>query len=100
MLDYVILCRTNLPKEIMAYPDLPIPEHLPSFITNDDVKIYLEMYTEHFGLESYIKLNHQVLSVKPILENKEKITWNVVVKDLSSETIHKSVFDAVVVCNG
>ena len=84
----------------MAYPDLPFPQQLPSFITNGDVMKYLETYTEHFGLMSYVKFNHQVLSVKPVLKNKEKITWDVVVKDLTNETIHKSVFDAVIVCNG
>ena len=84
----------------MAYPDLPFPEYLPSFITNGDVMKYLETYTEHFALLSYVKFNHQVLSVKPVLKNKEKITWDVVVKDLTNDTIHKSVFDAVVVCNG
>jgi cation diffusion facilitator CzcD-associated flavoprotein CzcO len=81
----------------MAYPDLPFPQDLPSFITNAEVQKYLETYTEHFNFKKYIKFNHQVLSIKPGNKDKE---WDVIVKDLTNETTHKIVFDAIVVCNG
>ena len=84
----------------MAYPDVPFPQDLPSFVTNADVKEYLETYAEHFNFKKYIKFNHEVLSVKPILRKKETEMWDVVVKDLTSKKIQKNTFDAVVVCNG
>ena len=84
----------------MAYPDLPFPQDLPSFITNADVNKYLETYTEHFNFRKNIKFNHQVLSIKPVLGQEEKEKWDIVVKDLTNETIQKNIFDAVVVCNG
>ena len=84
----------------MSYPDLPFSPELPSFITHEDVKVYLQTYADTFGLKNFIKLHHQVLSVKPSLDNKEKTVWNVVVKDLTNDTVLQRIFDAVVVCNG
>ena len=95
-----ICYRTNLPKEVMAYPDVPFPEDLPSFVTNADVNKYLETYTQHFNLRKHIKFNHEVLSVKPVLRHEDKEMWDVVVKDLTNEKIEKNVYDAVIVCNG
>ncbi|XP_028410089.1 flavin-containing monooxygenase FMO GS-OX-like 2 [Dendronephthya gigantea] len=93
--------RTNLPKQVMAFPDLPFPNELPSFITNQDVVQYLDTYAECFGLKKYIKLNHLVTSVKPIIDGSDaEPSWDVVVKDLKTEAVEKFVFDAVVVCNG
>ena len=93
--------RTNLPKQVMAFPDHPFPNELPSFITNQDVVRYLDTYAERFELKKYIKLDHLVVSVKPIADgNEAKQSWDVVVKDLKSETVEKLLFDAVVVCNG
>lgn len=82
----------------MAYPDLPFPQGLPSFVTHTDVMQYLRSYVEHFDLGKYINFSHQVLSVKP--RNDKQGVWEVVVKDLTNNTIHEDVFDAVVVCNG
>mgnify|MGYP002803372342 FL=1 len=92
--------RTNLAKEIMAYPDFPFAKHLPSFISTEEVGNYLQDYADHFDLMKSIKVDHEVLSVKPMHEEDGKQTWKIVVKNLRNETIHTSIFDAVVVCNG
>ena len=85
----------------MAYPDFPFPKHLPSFISIEEVGKYLENYAEHFGLMKSIRLEHEVVSVKPTHDDDGKQqTWEVVVKNLRNNTTDTSVFDAVVVCNG
>ena len=85
----------------MAYPDFPFPEHLTSFMPIKDVRKYLEDYAQHFDLMKYVKLEHEVVSVKPkYSDNGEKQTWKVVVKNLRDNVIDTNVFDAVVVCNG
>jgi len=49
--------RTNLPKEVMAFPGFPFPDHLPSFIKHQDVLKYLEDYATHYDLLQYIKVD-------------------------------------------
>ena len=49
--------RTNLPKEVMAFPGYPFPENLPSFIRHEDVLKYLEDYSQHYDLQKLIKVN-------------------------------------------
>ena len=51
-----LFSRTNLPKEIMAFPDLPFPSHLPSFMHHTDVLQYLQDYTDMFDLRKYIQV--------------------------------------------
>merc|ERR1711973_843898 len=46
--------KTNLPKEIMAFPDYPFPESKHSFLTHVEVKDYLHSYAKHFELEKLI----------------------------------------------
>ena len=48
--------RTNLPKEVMAFPDMPFDPSLQSFITHEDVLDYLEKYAAKFNLFKYIKV--------------------------------------------
>ena len=42
--------HTNLPKELMAFPDFPFPESEESFIHQSVVKNYLESYAAYFDL--------------------------------------------------
>ena len=53
---YVTFYRTNLPKEVMAYPGFPFPKHLPSFVVHKDVLQYLQDYAKHYDIEKFIKV--------------------------------------------
>uniref|UniRef100_A0A673L7Z6 Flavin-containing monooxygenase n=1 Tax=Sinocyclocheilus rhinocerous TaxID=307959 RepID=A0A673L7Z6_9TELE len=53
--------RTNLPKEIMMYPDFPFDDHLPSFLHHTSVQQYLEKYCERNDI-----FNTVVEKVKPV----------------------------------
>lgn len=48
--------RTNLPKEVMQFPDFPFPEKEESFVHHADVLNYLEDYAMHYNLHQYIKV--------------------------------------------
>ena len=65
----------------------------------ESVVTYLNDYAEQFDLLKHVKLQHEVISVKPC-QNEEQLTWQVVIKDLKTGGIDHEVFDAVVVCNG
>ena len=43
--------RTNLPKELMAFPDLDFEEETESFVHHSRVTRYLRQYAEKFSLE-------------------------------------------------
>lgn len=52
------MLRTNLPKEIMTYPDYQefIGEEDRSYVNHESVLEYLRNYTEYFDLRQYIKV--------------------------------------------
>lgn len=53
----VALCRTNLPKEVMAFPDLPFPDDIKeSFIGHRHVLNYLELYAQVYDLKKHIRV--------------------------------------------
>lgn len=88
--------HTNLPKELMSFPDFPFPSQEKSFISANDVNDYLNLYADSFNLREYIKFETHVVRVRPLLEN----VWEVIVKDSSAGKYETFLFDAVLVCNG
>lgn len=92
--------RTNLPRQIMNYSDIPFPSDLPSFIHHSDVKKYLWNYSKHHHLDRYIRFNTRVDWVRP----KEKLggqdEWQVEAVDVLSNKTDSYHFHIVVVCNG
>ena len=89
--------HTNLPKELMLFPDLPFPMQEKSFVSANDVNNYLKLYAETFKLRSHIKFHHHVLRVRPLPDTS---TWEVTVVNFSERKYEKLTFDAVLVCNG
>ncbi|XP_017125829.2 senecionine N-oxygenase [Drosophila elegans] len=88
--------RTNLPKEVMGYPDYSYPDDIAeSFITSNQVLQFLRSYAEHFKLKPHIKLQHEVIRVRPRLDD-----WEVYVWDHSTDTCDPVYYDFVYVCNG
>jgi len=95
--------RTNLPKEVMAFPDFPFAENTEkrSFIKHRDVLEYLDQYCLHFGLEKYIRFSTIIESVCPVIQDDGVERWNVVSKNSKDHLLIKSeVYDAVVICSG
>ncbi|XP_064610332.1 uncharacterized protein LOC135474701 isoform X2 [Liolophura sinensis] len=94
--------RTNIPKEVMAFPDFPFREELPSFIKHSEVLEYLQEYGKHYNLEQYIKFNTCVEEVKPIQEKNCFKHWRLTYRNLldTSSPLHTEEFDSVMVCNG
>lgn len=88
---------TDIPKEVMCYPDFPYPTALEhSYIPSMDVLKYLNDYAREFGLVEKIKFEHNVVRVRPLAENK----WEVIVRDLKDDKFYTYEFDAVLVCTG
>ncbi|XP_023292580.2 flavin-containing monooxygenase FMO GS-OX3-like [Lucilia cuprina] len=89
--------RTNIPKEVMGYSDFPYPQKFDlSFITSANVLEYLNLYADHFKLRHHIKLQHEVIRVRP-RSNQE---WEVLVLNHKTNTLNKQHYDRIFVCNG
>ena len=67
--------KTNLPKEIMAFPDFPFPEEIESYLHHTQVYDYLKNYAAHFKLENFIHKNWVVKYVTPF---KGLFSWPIV----------------------
>ncbi|GLV42179.1 Flavin-containing monooxygenase 2 [Carabus blaptoides fortunei] len=87
---------TNLPKEIMDFPDFKFPDYEKSYLTQEEVLQYLQSYAKFHKIEQHIKYHHHVKQVHPVANNK----WSVTVTDLSTKVDITKEFDAVMVCNG
>ncbi len=59
--------RTNIPKEVMSFPDFPFAKHLPSFVHHTEVRKYLEQYCDHFRLWDHIQVKKIILVVAQFL---------------------------------
>lgn len=66
--------RTNLPKEIMGYPDFPIPAQDSSYISAADMLEFLNLYAKHFNLHEHIRFQHHVIRVRPFEESKWEVS--------------------------
>lgn len=88
---------TNSPKEIMAIPGFPFPkEEERSFIPSDKVCNYFKSYAETFDLKKYVKLQHEVVRVRPL----PKDMWEVIVRNIQADKFEYFKFDAVFICIG
>ncbi|XP_058833424.1 senecionine N-oxygenase-like [Topomyia yanbarensis] len=90
--------RTNLPKEIMGFPDFPIPEQKESYIPSQDILGFLRMYADKFDLTRHVRFEHHVVMVDIVDIGLKK--WKVQVKNLPEAKIELFYFDYVFVCNG
>ncbi|KAG5680245.1 hypothetical protein PVAND_009767 [Polypedilum vanderplanki] len=88
--------RTDIPKEVMSYPDFPYPTKTTSYIPSSDVLDYLNAYANKFDLLDKIKFQHNVIRVCPLADN----SWEVIVRNLPKNSYEIFIFDAVFVCTG
>ncbi|CAK6979176.1 uncharacterized protein LOC128371011 [Scomber scombrus] len=95
--------RTNLPKEVMMFPDFPFEPQLSSFLPHQEVQKYLQSYCESHDIRANVRFNTAVESVKPVAvttgREEERTTWEVTSSD-SSGCQKTETFDSVFVCSG
>lgn len=87
---------TNLPIELMCYPNEPFPENEESFVSAEVVLRYYQSFADKHNLRDYIKFECNVVRVRPLLDD----LWEVIVKNLPNGSFETHVFDAILICNG
>mgnify|MGYP001158407749 FL=1 len=83
-------------KYTSFYEDFPFPEDTPDYPSHQQLLKYFNDYADHFQIKKYIKFGTEVLNCEYLSDK----TWEVEWKHLDSSRIHKTKFDALVVCNG
>lgn len=93
---------TNLPKEVMAYPDFSFPAQIErSFLHHSEVETYLKTYAKHFDIEQYIHFQTEVTMIKPVASANQKLTtWEVTTRNIRTDAFKRYEFDGIMVCNG
>ena len=98
---------TNTPKEIMGFPDYPLPSKLPSFVGHRDMLKYLQSFADHFDIRKHIRFQCLVEHIDPIPANEaEKASsmgstkWKIRMHDLITGKKVSENFDAVLICSG
>lgn len=89
--------KTNLPKEVMAFPDFPFGDEQESFVHHTKVCRYLHDYASHFNLQPFIQFKRIVKQVTPLTSSGK---FRVDVADVVTGAITTGEYAAVIVCNG
>lgn len=53
----IFFARTNLPKEVMMFPDFPFDPQLSSFLPHQEVQNYLEQYCQEHNIRPHIRVS-------------------------------------------
>lgn len=91
--------RTNLPKEVMGFPDFPVPESEKSYLPAKEMLAFLQLYSDKHGVTKHIKFSHHVQMVKPKAGPSGEL-WDVTFKNLTTEVMETREYDFIFVCNG
>lgn len=80
----------------MSFPDFSYPTNTTPYPTQADVLKYLHSYVNEFDLKKSIRLSRLVVRVIPVENGK----WELLVRNLRTNTMETKIFDFVFVCNG
>ncbi|XP_053549200.1 flavin-containing monooxygenase 3-like [Bombina bombina] len=89
---------TNACKEMMCYPDFPIPDEYPNFMHNSLFLEYLRLYARNFDLIRHIKFKTTVLHVEKHKDFSSTGQWDIITENNGEQ--RSTVFDAVLICTG
>jgi len=89
--------RANNSRETYCFSDFNHAKSVGFFPTADDIRNYLESYTDHFQIRQHIRFNSEVTNLKTSAKDPGyDLTFRNVETD-TSETLH---FPFLVICNG
>jgi len=78
-------------RKITQFTNFPMPEEYPDFPSAQNMRDYINAFTDHFGLREQIELNREITFVRPIEDN----LWEV-----SFANQEQRIYQGVLLCNG
>uniref|UniRef100_A0A3B4ZX39 Flavin-containing monooxygenase n=1 Tax=Stegastes partitus TaxID=144197 RepID=A0A3B4ZX39_9TELE len=61
--------RTNLPKEVMMFPDFPFDPQLSSFLPHQEIQRYLESYCQNHRIRPHIRVSRPRLTTESTVQS-------------------------------
>lgn len=93
------LLHTNIPRGLMRFSDLPIPEPTPIYPRREHIQEYLVEYSKE--VRHLIQFSSQVVDVRLRRDEGDgKERWDVEVLSLRTSEKRTTTYDAVVVASG
>ena len=97
--------KTQSPKDLYRFTDLPMPESYPEWPSGNQVLSYLESYAEKHGLVNLFRFGTRVLSINERIDGKPGWTLNLSCSPRDKNGKQKNYtytldFDFIVVCSG
>ncbi|MBA6436942.1 flavin-containing monooxygenase [Streptomyces sp. GMR22] len=89
---------TQSPKAQYSLSDFPMPADYPEWPNGEQVQSYFAAYAAEFGLDEHLRLNTEVVKVRPA-----EGCWAVTIRDASPVPVlaeRTMLFDRLVVANG
>lgn len=82
---------TDACKDVMQFPEFPMSEEYPDFLSGKQMLDYLNNYADHFELRESISFNTKVVWVAAIENNKWKVFF---------EKESCKIYSGIIICNG
>ncbi len=82
---------TDACKDVMQFPELPMPADYPDFLSQKNMLDYLNQYCTHYNLRENILFNKKVIKAEPTSDG----LWSVTFGDQTS-----NIYKGIIVCNG
>ncbi|MGH3735419.1 MAG: flavin-containing monooxygenase [Micromonosporaceae bacterium] len=83
-------------KPLTQFPDFPMPDDWPDYISHHQLLSYFRRYADHFGLREHIWFGTEVHRLEPVGDGR----WHVMVRPRGSRTLRILRYTAVVIANG
>ena len=82
---------TDACKDVMQFPELPMPENYPDFLSREKMLTYLNYYADHFGLRDKIRFNTTVTWITA----EDNNLWKAFFENNSFK-----IYSGIIICNG
>lgn len=83
-------------KPLTEFPDFPMPDRWPDYLSHQQLLEYFGRYADHFGLREHIWFGTEVHRLEPVGDGR----WHVMVRPRGSGDLRVLRYAAVVVANG
>jgi dimethylaniline monooxygenase (N-oxide forming) len=85
----------NTSRTVTQFHDLPFDPDVQFFPDHWDMHRYLRKYAQHFGITERIRMNSEVVDVRPVTGAHQLSRWELVLKSGATE-----LFDTVIAATG
>ncbi|KAF9427493.1 Cyclopentanone 1,2-monooxygenase (CPMO) [Podila epigama] len=91
----------NTSKELMSFSDFAIPAEWPTYLPNQKVAHYFDLYSKHFKLKDHIRFETKVVEVKELKDEHNR--WVIRYHPANAAapvSVQEETFDYVMMCSG